>query len=181
MGTERSQGIEKLCENLRRRYPSISKAAKESGVEVEQFLFDTMFADLLPARLSLAKLTFPRGTRDVNIDVTLRLDGGSRPAWPLPKGVALVAKARWHLQGIDRQTDDIYTNKNPSLQIWSFHDGPSGPSRTFEVDLDVICRQVARLERAFENNVTSLRNDLPTHYLPFRHSRRSGSRTGTIF
>lgn len=141
------KALENSCENLRRRYPSISKAAKESGVEVEQFLFDTMFADLLPARLSLAKLTFPRGTRDVNIDVTLRLDGGSRPAWPLPKGVALVAKARWHLQGIDRQTDDIYTNKNPSLQIWSFHDGPSGPSRTFEVDLDVICRQVARLER----------------------------------
>lgn len=134
------------CVDLTRRYPAIGEAARNANVRVEQFLLDTMFTNLLPAQLSLAKLTFPRGTRAVDIDVAVRLAGDARPNWPLPKGVSLVAKARWNLQGTDRQTDDVYTNKNPALRIWSFHDGPPGEARSFEVSLNVECRQTARLE-----------------------------------
>jgi len=47
------------CDVLVRRYPSLADAARSEGKSVEQFLMDVMFADLLPARLALAKLTFP--------------------------------------------------------------------------------------------------------------------------
>ncbi|AQP52203.1 AAA domain-containing protein [Tessaracoccus flavescens] len=134
------------CADLTRRYPAIREGAQNANVTVEQYLLNTMFADLLPAQLSLAKLTFPRGARHIDIDVTMRLAGEARPGWPLPKGVSLVAKARWNLKGVDRQTEDVYPNNNPALRVWSFHDGPPGGARIFEVSLDVVCRQTARLE-----------------------------------
>lgn len=126
---------------LARRYPALRTAANDQGATVEQVLFDTVFTHLIPAQLSLAALTL-RGDSAVNVAV--RLSGDARPNWPLPKGVALVAKANWRLTF---QNGDV--NTKPVLQVLSFHDGPSGGPRDFEANLNVTCLQKPRLEAGF--------------------------------
>ncbi len=148
------------CDVLVRRYPTLADSAGAEGKSVEQFLMDAMFADLLPARLALSKLTFPSGSRSVNINVSVRLSGDARPNWPLPKGVSLVAKASWNLSGTDRETQRAYGNRNPSLTVFSFHDGPAGDARDFEVALDVTCRQVARMGPGVRKERNVLTEDL---------------------
>ena len=148
------------CDGLVRRYPSLADAARAESKSVEQFLMDAMFADLLPAHLALAKLTFPSGSRSVNINVSIRLSGDARPNWPLPKGISLVAKASWNLSGTDRETQRSYGNRNPTLTVFSFHDGPAGEARDFEVALDVTCRQVARMVAGVRKERIVLTEDL---------------------
>lgn len=150
------------CDVLVRRYPSLADFARTEGKSVEQYLLDVLFADLLPARLALAKLTFPSGSRSVNINVSVRLSGDARPNWPLPKSVSLVAKASWNLSGTDRETQRAYGNRNPSLTVFSFHDGPAGDARDFEVALDVTCRQVARMDPGVRKERNVLTEDLAT-------------------
>jgi hypothetical protein len=122
---------------LARRFPQIREAARAANVTVEQFLLDTMFAHLMPTQLSIAALTL-QGDEKVNI--AFRLSGDARPNWPLPKGVALVAKAQWQLKA--RSGHPI---KQPVLSISSFHDGPPGDTRAFEAGLNITSIQTARM------------------------------------
>jgi hypothetical protein len=145
--------LQSSCQSLARRYPALKEFAAADGKTLEQFLMNVMFTDLLPARFALAKLTLPKEETWASINFSLRLPGDSRPNWPLAKGTSLVAKANWNLR-----------YKDPSLSIFSFHDGPSGEARDFEVTVDVTCRQTdgkpagARKERNVltENLVASL-------------------------
>jgi hypothetical protein len=123
---------------LARRFPQIREAARAANVTVDQFLLDTMFAHLMPAHLSIAALTL-QGNEKINI--AFRLTGDARPNWPLPKGVALVAKAQWQLRA--RSGHPI---KQPTLSISSFHDGPPGETRSFESCLNITSIQTARME-----------------------------------
>lgn len=123
---------------LARRFPQIREAAQASKVTVEQFLLDTMFAHLLPAQLSIAALTLQGGEK---VNIAFRLSGDARPNWPLPKGVALVAKAQWQL--IARSGHPV---KQPTLSISSFHDGPPGETRSFEASLNITSIQTARMK-----------------------------------
>lgn len=149
--------LRKSCEALVRRYPSIADAARSEGKGVEQFLMDVMFADLMPARFALAKLTLANRSDAVSVNVSVRLSGDARPNWPLPKGVSLVAKASWTLARMSRETQRPSEMRNPTLAVFSFHDGPAGDARDFEVALDVTCRQVAKMEPGAgrERNVLS--------------------------
>lgn len=122
---------------LARRFPQIRDAARAAGVTLDQFLLDTMFAHLMPAQLSIAALTL-QGDEKVNI--AFRLSGDARSNWPLPKGVALVAKAQWQLKA--RSGHPV---TQPTLSISSFHDGPHGETRSFEASLNVTSIQTTRM------------------------------------
>lgn len=149
--------LKNSCAALVRRYPSLQEQAAAAETSVEQFLFDVVFADLLPANFALAKLTFPRDDKWGSVNVSLRLSADSRPNWPLPKGVSLVAKASWSLGGTDPRMRQSFSVQYPVIKVFSFHDGPAGAPREFEAPLDVICRQATRAPKgaAKERNALS--------------------------
>lgn len=131
------RNLTRSCSALARRFPKLREAASAAGVTLDQFLLDAMFPHLMPAQLSISALTL-QGEEKVNI--AFRLSGDSRPNWPLPKGVALVAKAQWQLKA--RSGHPV---RQPTLSISSFHDGPHGDARSFEASLNVTSIQTARM------------------------------------
>lgn len=154
--------LKNSCAALVRRYPSLQEQATAAETSVEQFLFDVVFADLLPANFALAKLTFPRDDKWGSVNVSLRLSADSRPNWPLPKGVSLVAKASWSLGGTDPRMRQSFSVQYPVIKVFSFHDGPVGDPREFEAPLDVICRQATRAPKGAAKERNALSQALAT-------------------
>lgn len=139
---DRRKRLERTCRDLARRYRNVDAGAKAQNAPVDRFLLDTMFDHAMRARFYLCALTLQGSTRN-KINVALRLNGDSRPDWPLRKGVALVAKAQW----LVRSRDGQHAHRSPELEIVSFHAVASGDALEFEATLDVTCMQVARLDR----------------------------------